>query len=372
MKDNNFEFLKFNRVKLPSIRESECNYHKWVDFGDGNAFPDVLIDLANRSALHNAIISSKVDTSYAEGIQLVENGGITENLTTILFANHPNPTESLNDIYRKILQDQVMFDAHAINVVWAKDGEHISQIYHVPFNKLRSGKRDDHGVVNEYYYCENWKEWRKYGVKTIPAYSDQYRSGSQILVYKSYRPGNAYYPLPTYVGALEYIMIDIEVANFHLSHLLNGMTPTTVVSFCDGEPDDEQKREIKRIFKDEYTGTDNAGTFLLTFNEDKDRIPVITQLSADNLDQQFIQLQSTVLQNILSGHKVVSPMLVGIKTEGQLGGASELRNAYSIYRATVINGIVKAAEKTLNTIIRNTVGYSGAEAVHTETDINWE
>ena len=372
MKGNQLEFLRFNRVNLPSLKEAEYTYHKWVDYGNDNLFPEVLIDLANRSALHNAIISSKVDTAYADGVKLTENGGITDNLTSILFSNHPNPTESLNDIYRKILYDQVVFDAHALNVVWAKDGEHISQIFHIPFNKLRSGKRDERGVVNEYYYCDNWKEWRKYGVKMLPAYNEQYRSGSQVLVYKSYRPGNAYYPLPSYVGALEYIMIDIEVANFHLSHLLNGMSPNAVVSFCNGDPDDEEKREIKRKFKAEYTGTDNAGSFILTYNEDKDHIPVITQLSPDNLDQQFIQLQSTVLQNILSGHKVVSPMLVGIKTEGQLGGATELQNAYSIYRATVINGLTKAVEKTLNTIVRNTVGYTGAKISHTEQLINWQ
>jgi len=368
---DNLTVCNFNRIQLPAGTERVSSRKPYIEFGDDNLFPDFLIDIANRSALHNAIISSKVDYAFGNGLRIDENGKESANLSTRLFVSHPNEKESLDEVYRKMLYDIIMFGGCSLNVIWAKDGEHISKVYHVPFDKIRSGKRDERGNVNEYYYCDNWAQERKYGYKMIQSLDSNNRSGSQLVYWKDYRPGTFYYPLPSYVGAINYIKVDSEISNFHLSHLLNGMAPNFIISLNNGIPSEEEQKQIKKQFVEEFTGTDNAGKFILSFSDSKDKAPDVTLLSSDNLDEQFIQLQATVLQNILAGHKVVSPLLVGIKTEGQLGGASELDNAYRIYEATVINKLRMNALQVLNNLIVDTLGYTGAELVATNNNIQF-
>ena len=360
--------VAMSKIHLPNYRETYIREKPWVRYGENNLFPYFLQELANKSALHNAIVSSKVDYSYAKGLDAKnaynENKGA--DLSTLLFINHPNPYEDLNSIYRKCLYDYVMYGGFALNIIWAKDRENIAELYHIDFAKIRSGVKDEREQVKNYYYCEDWANVRRYGYKVVNAYNPNQKSGSQLLYVKEYRPGTQYYPLPSYVGALNYIAIDAEISNFHLAHIINGMSPNYMINFTNGIPTDEERRKIKQQFETEYTGSDNAGKFFITFSEDKERVPILTPISADNLDEQFIQLQDTVLQNILSGHKVVSPMLCGIKSDGiNFGSGEEIRNAYEIYTNTVIKPIQKEVCDALNKILTNTLHWNGTEVCPT-------
>lgn len=368
MTQDNLINLAMSKIKLPDYAETHWNNKPWVRYGVDNQFPVFLQELANKSALHNAIISSKVDYSYANGLDTknVYNEAKTADFSTLLFINHPNPYEDLNSIYRKCLYDYTLYGGFCLNVIWAKDRDNISEIYHIDFSKVRAGKKDEREQVKTYYYCEDWSNTRKYGYKEVDAYNPNHKKGSQLLYVKEYRPGTFYYPLPSYVGALNYISIDCEISNFHLAHIINGMTPNMMISFCNGIPTEEERRRIKQQFVDEFTGSDNAGKFFVTFSEDKERVPQLTTISADNLDEQFIQLQATVLQNILSGHKVVSPMLVGIKTEGQLGGNTELETSFEIFNNTVIKPIQKEVTGALNRLLSHTLHWNGTEVVPTD------
>lgn len=368
MTQDNLINLAMSKIKLPDYAETYWNNKPWVRYGVDNQFPVFLQELANKSALHNAIISSKVDYSYANGLDTknVYNEAKASDFSTLLFINHPNPYEDLNSIYRKCLYDYTLYGGFCLNVIWAKDRENVSEIYHIDFSKVRAGKKDEREQVKTYYYCEDWSNTRKYGYKEVDAYNPNHKKGSQLLYAKEYRPGTFYYPLPSYVGSLNYISIDCEISNFHLAHIINGMTPNMMISFCNGIPTEEERRRIKQQFVDEFTGSDNAGKFFVTFSEDKERVPQITTISADNLDEQFIQLQATVLQNILSGHKVVSPMLVGIKTEGQLGGNTELETSFEIFNNTVIKPIQKEVTGALNRLLPHTLHWNGTEVVPTD------
>jgi len=343
---DNLTIINLAQVELPKFIEPR--YNDWILYGSDNLFPDKLIDLANRSALHNAIISSKVDNVCAGGFTYKKR----TDTKTDKFLDHPNPNESFEDIFRKITYDYVVFGGYALNIILSKDKQSISEIYHIDFSKIRCGKANEKGIVEEYWYSKDWANYRKgeYKPESIPAYSEGSKEPSQLFYFKQYQPGISYYPLPQYVGALAYIEVDTEIANFHLAHIKNGMTPSVLINFNNGIPSSDERKKIERQIEAKYNGTDNAGKFILSFSEDASKAPTVTTLTPSQLDKQFIQLQDTVLQNILSGHKVTSPMLVGIKTEGQLGGTSELMNAYQIYTNTVIVPIQNTLMRTVNMI----------------------
>jgi hypothetical protein len=53
-------------------------------------------------------------------------------------------------------------------------------------------------------------------------------------------------------------------------------------------------------------------------------------------------------EEILIGHSVTSPLLFGIRTEGQLGGRTELLEALAIFQSTYIDGRQRVVQKQLD------------------------
>jgi capsid portal protein len=331
MKSENISIMNFSQIELP--KGTESTRHEWVEFGVKNEFPQYLMDLSYRSALHNAIIRSKTLGICGNGLEYEKK----KDSKTDTFIASPNPNETLEELLYKFAYDLELFGGFYINVIWDKGKNKISEIYHIDYQKIRSGICDEKGVVQKYYYSDDWSNYRKYGFKPkeINAFNTK-TGGSQLIFIRPYSPGQKYYTLPGYVGALSYIETDVEIGNFHLAHIKNGMAPSMSITFTNGVPTEEERRIIERKLEQKYNSTDNAGKFILNFVDDVSRKPIIETLSPAQLDKQFLQLQDTVLQNILSGHRVTSPLLVGIKTAGQLGGGTEMFEAYSIYKNTVI------------------------------------
>jgi hypothetical protein len=352
MEENNKKFdisvVKMSQIQLPQYKESQSNRQAWIKYGDNNLFPDYLIDLSNRSALHNAILSSKVDYASGNGLECT-----MEEVTkdTLAYLNKPNPTEKLSEIYKKLATDLTMFGGYSLLIIWNETGTNIAEIYHLDFSKVRCSEPDVMGRIHKFYYSKDWSNKRcvpkEYPVFNLSTSSEE---KFQVLYYKPYRTGNYVYPLPAYVGALNYITIDIEMANFHLSNLKNGMTPSVFINFTNGVPTEEERLEIEKSIANKFTGTDNAGKFVLTFSEGVDKAPVITPVTVNNIDKQFTQLQEIAMQNILSGHKLTSPLLAGISIPGKLGGESELLGAYQIYKNTIIVPIQDTILLSLNKI----------------------
>jgi hypothetical protein len=119
-----------------------------------------------------------------------------------------------------------------------------------------------------------------------------------------------------------------------------------------GKVSQEEEDRIERQFKDKFSGSKNAGKFMLAFNDSKENEPSIIDLSGTELDKHFDLLNKTVQQEIFTGHKVTSPMLFGVKTEGQLGGRSEMREASELFQNTYVNSKQQALEEVINYLLK--------------------
>ena len=48
---------------------------------------------------------------------------------------------------------------------------------------------------------------------------------------------------PDYVAATDWIQMELEIAQFHLSNITSGMTPSMHVGFSNGVPTDEEEKQ---------------------------------------------------------------------------------------------------------------------------------
>jgi predicted transcriptional regulator len=321
-----FQRLNFHDNKLPVFKENKAK--GFVTFGADNLYPDFLIELFNKSPKHNAIVSAKA--SYVAGIGTEVYGQSTEDIAKIQAKlKSINAYETYEELKAKVAYDAELFNGFAIEVIWNKAKTAPSEYYHIPFKDIRKG------LEGEYVYCADWTDSKAEKIHYQP-YNPITRESKQLYYCQFYRPGQGEYPLPDYVGALKYIEVDTEISNYYLNSIKNGFTAQTHIQLFKGIPTPEEARATARRFKENYQGTDNAGGLIIQYNDPTEKESVISNLQPSDFDKQFDLLNKTVQQEIFVAHKVNSPMLFGVRVEGQLGGRSELIEAYEMFHHAYI------------------------------------
>lgn len=323
-------FLKFADVEIPEFKEVANK--DWILYGKNNLYPQYLTYLYNKSAKHGAIVNGKTKYIFGGGVQ-------SASVETQPALNRDG--ETWNDLLPKCIKDGEIYGGHRLLIIWNMIGSKVADIFHIEFEKLRAAKEGG------YYYKFNWSDPKEKEVY-YKEFDPTDRTGVCIFAVNEYRPGANIYPLPEYLACNNYIEVDIEISKFHLSAIRNGMMPSKAIEFFIGDPPDEKKREIEKRFEKKFSGAENAGKFVMIFNTSKEKSVNITDLSASELDKQFDILNKTCQQEIFTGHQVTSPMLFGIKEEGQLGGATELYTAYQIFTNTYAKPKRQDYEKEVN------------------------
>ena len=332
-----FQRINFHDNVLPVFKENKAK--GYVTFGADNLYPEFLIELFNKSPKHNAIVSSKA--SYISGVGTKVFG---QNTVDIAKAEAKikaiNAYETLDEVKGKIAYDLELFNGYCLEVIWNKAKTAIAEIYHIPFKNVRKG------LEGEFVYCEDWTDRKAEQVHYQP-FNTTTRESKSLYYCQFYRPGQGEYPLPDYIGALKYIEVDTEISNYYLNSIKNGFTAQTHIQLFKGIPTPEEARATARRFKENYQGTDNAGGLIIQYNDPQEKESVISNLQPSDFDKQFDLLNKTVQQEIFVAHKVNSPMLFGVRVEGQLGGRSEMIEAYEMFQQSYIEPRQQKIDDTL-------------------------
>ena len=174
----------------------------------------------------------------------------------------------------------------------------------------------------------------------------------QIYVFNPYRPGQKYYPLPDYVGALRVIDLDTEVDNFHINNIMNGLAPSLMVTTFTNA-NEEEREAIERMLKLQYSGTNNAGNLMYIDVDSPENAPKIEPIPQNGADGYYTTINDMVTQKILTAHRITSPMILGIKTPGQLGGRDETTDAYLL----LVNTVIRPFQQNILQVIEDLLEY---------------
>jgi hypothetical protein len=334
---DNLFILKFAEARQPEYREKKGTYGGYMEFGYHNDYPKYLLDLYNKSAKHNAIVKGKVNYIIGNGWKSNEPDAVAES-----FIKKPNQYESLADLTRKVSTDIEVFGGAYLEIVWSAAGGQLYSVGHIDYTKIRTNKDN-----TQFWFKSDWQD-RKEEPVVINAFNSQLRQGRQILYMKEYRPGLETYSLPGYMGALNYIESDIEVSKHVLGNAQTGFSASKMVTLPNGEPTPDEKRNIERRFTDRFTGSDGK-KLILSFVDRIDQKPIVDDLGQSDLSKEdFANVDTLIQTNIFAGHQIVSPVLFGIKTEGQLGATTELQSAYEIFKNTYANDKQHFIESVFN------------------------
>ena len=317
----------------------------YILYGDSNGewsnlYPQFLIDLYYSSSITAAIVNATAEMISAEDLVISDEEDRDEEARVKLqnFMNNANGNETLHEVLKKVAFDFKLQGAFALNIVWSKDRTQIAEIYHIPVEKIRCERPDEFGKTRGYYVSGDWANTRTNKPYRVPAFNVNDRtSPNQILYTGLYSPNMNSYYTADYISCNNWSLIDSKVSEFHLNNISNGFTGSFMISFANGIPTAEERRQIEQSLEAKFTSEKNAGKFVLTFSDDKTRVPEITSISPSDLDKQYLALQELLTSNILAGHRVTSKTLMGLdSTNGFSSNADELLNASNFYLNTVV------------------------------------
>lgn len=353
---------------------------KWIPFidTDKSQYPEKLIYYKNNSALHGAIVKS-VSKQYAGNGFTFDTSTSKSNNTFQFLKNINQYNEDANEVLSKIASDLKLFGGFALAIVWSKDYKSITAVEHIDFSKLRSSIVDDNGKVPGYFYSYDWNTQRPKMIY-IPAYSEQTakenaakyeeikkefdldpsnldkineffeQPTTQIMYVKPYESGSFYYPYPDYVGATNAILTNILTDQYGVNSMENGLSVDFIVKFV-GNYSDDQKRIEAQGFINQHARAAKKKRPIIAFAPDKDHMMEVENISGTNEDRNYTKINENAQQEILSAHSITSPLLVGIKTPGSLGGSTELADAETLFYKNVIKPGQNVLTKAFNKIM---------------------
>ena len=345
---------KIHIVNMSSYTRPEIveqHNREWVEYGEDNNYFQYLIDRYNGSATNNASINGIVEMIYGKGIEAVEEdakGKEYKEMKELL-------TKSC---MKKICYDYKMMGQAALQVIYSKDRKKIVQIEHIPVETLRAEKANSKGEIQGFYYSKDWSGVTfKTQPKRIPAFGSS-NSGLEILYIKPYRAGFYYYSPVDYQGGLQYAELEEEMANYHINNIQNGLAPSMLINFNNGVPTEEQRSLIESNIQQKFSGSSNAGRFILAFNDSKELSASIEPVILSDAHEQYKFLSDESMKKIMVSHRIISPMLVGIKDNSGLGNnADELKTASLLMDNTVI----RPMQVTILDELEKVLMYNGIE-----------
>lgn len=317
---NSMRVLNLSGYEIPSVKENTRN--DWVEYGDNNDYFTELIERYLGSPTNSRCINGIVDMVYGRGLNATDSTEKPEMFGKMQSLLRPSDV-------KKMVNDLKMLGQAAIQVVYKNGKREISGLYHFPMETLRAEKAKD-GKVKGYYYHPDWANIKPSDKpKRIPSYKNGSKSDKiEIYCVKPYRAGFYYYSPVDYQGCLQYCSLEEEVSNYHLNNIKNGLQPSLLLNFNNGIPSDEIQERIERKIYDKFSGSSNAGRFILAFNESSEDQSTVEPIHLPDAHAQYEFLAKESREKIMIGHGVVSPILLGIKDNTGFGNnAEELRTA---------------------------------------------
>lgn len=317
--------------------EKEVSGKDFVSWGDNNQYSKFLWDNYCNCATLQSIINGTAD--YVTGNDIICN---IPNFNTQVNKRG----ETINDVIAKIIIDYLIFGSFAIQVIRNLKGE-IGEIYWVDVNKLRSDKKNE-----VFFYSDDWgKSAGRVKYVKYPKFKVGDVNNSTSIFYFKGNKTRSTYGLPLWNAAIKNVQIDCAITDFHNNEINNNFMGSKLISFNNGIPDDNLKGEIERNLNDKFSGYGNAGRYVISFANSKENAPEIFDLSTDDFDKRYIELEKRNTQQIFVAFRA-TPLLFGMVTESNGFATNEYRDSYKLFYHSVIQpmqrNIVDTFDKIFN------------------------
>ena len=326
----NYTITNLSAYEMPKAVEDK--FKEYVAYGEDNDYFSFLIQQYLQSATNNAAIKSISDLIYGQGLcidGLEKDSKEVKEIKKLI--NHRE--------LKKIILERKMLGMAAMQVIYAKAGNErkVVGIKHFPIHTLRPERMNAEGIIENYYYHPNWKDKSPADtLKKIPTFGNS-KEAIELFILKPYISGYSYFSPVGYSGALPYCELENEISDYLLNEAKNSFSGTKVINFNNGVPSNKEREAISNDVKRKLTGS-KGQKVIVAFNENADSKATVEDISLNDAPAHYEYLANEAMHKILVGHRVTSPMLLGIKDGGNglASNSDEIMVASQLFNSTVI------------------------------------
>lgn len=323
---NNKMTLKFceNHCKsIPTVSETVAR-SGFVEFGDDNRLFDTFLECYSENSILGTTVNAITD--------FISGGGL-ENDYSI---NRNN--EYLSELLQKVVLDYMIHGNATIQVVRNKKGD-VAELNYIDVRNCR--------LSNDGKYVFYSKKWGKYtkDMRKYERFTKDSSVGNSIFWIKSSK-SKGFYGLPIWFSSLREVLTMIEASKRNYLSVLNGFTPSTLISFNNGVPSEDVMDELEQSVLNKYTTAEGANV-LLTWSDDKEHAPEVSTIQTNDYTERYTTVIESCREAIYSAFRC-SPQLIGITTTTTSFNNVEFLGAFSLYKTTVISVLQREIEKQIS------------------------
>jgi hypothetical protein len=307
----------------------ELKNKDWVQYGVDNNYFNYIIDVNNNSTTCRAITIGISNMIYGKGIAAHDGD------------KRPEQYAQMMSLFKKadlrrFINDYKVLGMAAFQLVY--EGGRVKEVHHFPMETLRAEKCNDEGEIEAWYYSNHWDNLKPTEKpERIPAFGFGKQKGVEMYVLKPYEAGKYYYSSPDWSSAMPYAVLEDEIGDYLINDCINGFSGTKVVNFNNGVPDPDKMQSIKSDVLNKLTGS-RGEKVIVAFNNNAESKTTIDDIPLNDAPAHYSYLADECFKKLIVGHRVTSPMLLGIRegSDGLGNNAEEIKNATQLFDNIVI------------------------------------
>lgn len=297
---------------LPEPVQREASGKAWIPYGTDNLYPNYLLSLYEGCSTLKAIIDGNVDYVLGDDFTL----------------SAPVEKDKVAEAMRETVRDWYIFGYAFLQVLRNPLGEVVDVVY-LPAEFVRTDKEHQ-----AFWYCEKWRGSGMAKAVVYPAFMREANHPSSVYMLGK---GRGTYPAPLWSAAVKDAEMEKRIEQFHLNELENNFLSSLLINFNNGTPDDKVKGEIEKAINEKFSGSENAGRMMISFNENVTNRTTVERLSGDNFDTRYQALASRTREQLFIAFKA-QPILFGLTSESNTGfSTTEFGDLFRLYNKTMIS-----------------------------------
>ncbi len=308
----------------------------FVKYGPANTFPSELRDLSRQSVSASSVINGTCE--YFKGLNYEFN--ITQ--PSLSEESFNRDGETAKDVIDAAVRDYLTFGGFALHAIYNRLGE-LAEVYCIPLEFLRTNESR-----SRFWFS---KKWSKYSTKSIEYIALEDRKEEPSAIYYYSNSGRLQtYPISVFTPVL-YDMYSEGVSGKYVAKTLDsGISARYVISLPNAQNlTDEQKSDIEKGIKAKFTGLENAGEFMLYFNNGSEGLEV-EKIDSDDTGQTFNTISDSASLRIYKSLHA-TPALFGDPSHSSGFNSNEYDEALKLFKKMTLKPLAEVIERGFNAVL---------------------
>ena len=223
----------------------------------------------------------------------------------------------------------------------------------VGLNIQTNSKENNFMEVNGFWWCWDYKKQYEFIPKFYPMFSKLENENPIEIMHLKQLSSEPYFPYPDWFSGLKSAKIESSLIDDAINHVQRGFQGKTVINVNNGAMmSEDEKKDLKKEIRNEYTGTENSDGVILSVNDSADEAIIVDTIEPRSRNEQFVTYDEVAEIKLMAAHSAMSILFQRPGSSGFSNNADEIATATDSLYLGVINPMREVLLEGLSQIFK--------------------